>query len=125
MPEGRCLIIQMRTMRRPWEAAGFWAVVATVLIATGAWIHESSRGDTPAPSKPALPESRAAIPIEVAPEAEPAKPHGAILYHGNTNTRRFHQRTCRYFNCPNCTAKFTSREDAIAAGYRPCGTCRP
>lgn len=46
-------------------------------------------------------------------------------FHGNVKSRKFHRVTCRYYNCKNCTAKFSSREDAISSGYSPCGICRP
>ena len=46
-------------------------------------------------------------------------------YVGNTNTYKFHRMSCRYSGCKNCTAKFKTREEAIAAGYRPCGICEP
>ncbi len=29
------------------------------------------------------------------------------------------------FNCKNCTVICSSRSEALAAGYRPCGKCRP
>jgi hypothetical protein len=103
----------MSASRHPWEVVGLCAVVLTVLIATGAWIH--------GPAPIALP----AQPTITAAETRSTSPRVAVLYHGNTNSHRFHQRSCRYFDCTNCTAKFTSREEAIAAGYRPCGTCKP
>lgn len=46
-------------------------------------------------------------------------------YSGNTNSGIFHSSGCRYFNCKNCTAHFSSRDAAISAGYRPCKVCRP
>lgn len=46
-------------------------------------------------------------------------------YSGNTNSRKFHESGCRYFSCKNCTAKFKTREAAIAAGYVPGGCCNP
>lgn len=46
-------------------------------------------------------------------------------YVGNTNTYKFHRMSCRYATCKNCTAKFVSREEAIAAGFRPGGCCDP
>jgi hypothetical protein len=49
----------------------------------------------------------------------------AMNYHGNTNTRKFHDPSCRYYDCPHCTAVFTSREAAINAGYVPCKVCNP
>ena len=49
----------------------------------------------------------------------------AAKYHGNTNSMIFHQSSCRYYNCKNCTREFNTREGAIAAGYRPCKVCKP
>ncbi|WDP92406.1 MAG: thermonuclease family protein [Desulfobacter sp.] len=46
-------------------------------------------------------------------------------YHGNVKSHSFHGPSCRHYNCRNCTRTFTSREDAINAGYKPCGICRP
>ncbi|MBN1570722.1 MAG: thermonuclease family protein [Acidobacteria bacterium] len=48
-----------------------------------------------------------------------------ITYHGNTNSRVFHAPSCRNYNCKNCTRELRSREEALAAGFRPCGICRP
>jgi len=47
------------------------------------------------------------------------------VYHGNTKSMAFHQSSCGAYNCKNCTEIFNTREAAIAAGYRPCGTCKP
>lgn len=46
-------------------------------------------------------------------------------YHGNVRSRIFHQSSCRYFNCGNCTATFGKRDDAIKSGYKPCKICKP
>lgn len=46
-------------------------------------------------------------------------------YSGNTNSGIFHSSGCRYFDCKRCTARFSSRDEAISAGYRPCKVCRP
>ena len=46
-------------------------------------------------------------------------------YSGNTRSRKFHRASCRYASCPNCTARFTSRQAAIDAGYVPGGCCKP
>jgi len=43
--------------------------------------------------------------------------------HGNTRSRIFHQSSCRYYSCPNCTAEFDSAHEAMERGYRPCGLC--
>ena len=46
-------------------------------------------------------------------------------YRGNTKSQVFHQSSCRYYACKNCTATFGSVSEAVKRGYRPCGTCRP
>ncbi|HEV7767400.1 MAG TPA: hypothetical protein VGQ76_20535 [Thermoanaerobaculia bacterium] len=46
-------------------------------------------------------------------------------YRGNTRSRVFHQSSCRYFHCKNCTATFGSAAEAVREGYRACGECRP
>jgi micrococcal nuclease len=48
-----------------------------------------------------------------------------LVYHGNVRSKIFHKPSCRYYNCKNCTREFTSREEAVAAGFRPCGICKP
>ena len=55
---------------------------------------------------------------------QPLKTEGN-LYHGNRRSKIFHQSSCKDFNCKNCVVIFQSREEAIKAGYRPCGGCRP
>ncbi|NTU68549.1 MAG: thermonuclease family protein [Chlorobiaceae bacterium] len=55
----------------------------------------------------------------------PAGETSGQMYRGNVQSRLFHRAGCRYFDAPNCTAGFGSRASAIAAGYRPCGICRP
>lgn len=58
--------------------------------------------------------------------AAPAMEEAATAaYSGNTHTYKFHRSSCTYAGCPNCTARFATRDEAIAAGYRPCGTCKP
>ncbi len=46
-------------------------------------------------------------------------------YRGNAQSRIFHAASCRYFACKQCTFVFSSREEAIQAGFRPCKVCRP
>lgn len=46
-------------------------------------------------------------------------------YSGNTSSGIFHAAGCRYYDCKNCTAHFSSRDAAVSAGYRPCKICRP
>lgn len=49
----------------------------------------------------------------------------SIVYHGNTGSRVFHAPSCPDYNCKRCTRVFQSRAEAVAAGFRPCGRCRP
>ena len=49
----------------------------------------------------------------------------SIVYHGNRKSHIFHQPRCRYYNCKNCVVEFTSRQQALAAGFRPCKICKP
>lgn len=46
-------------------------------------------------------------------------------YVGNASSMKLHRSTCRYATCANCTARFSSRDDAIKAGYVPGKCCNP
>lgn len=46
-------------------------------------------------------------------------------FSGNVKSGVFHRPSCKHFNCKNCTKSFSSRQQALDAGYRPCGNCRP
>jgi hypothetical protein len=59
------------------------------------------------------------------PQATKEQEEVGETYHGNASSHVFHDSTCRYYNCKNCTVVFKSREAAIKAGYRPCGICKP
>ena len=54
-----------------------------------------------------------------------ADPQQTAVYHGNFSSGIFHKPGCRGYNCINCNALFSTRNKALAAGYRPCGFCRP
>jgi micrococcal nuclease len=58
-----------------------------------------------------------------APRKAPQEAVGA--YHGNVSSMVFHGPNCRDYNCKNCTAVFRTREEAIEAGFRACGSCNP
>jgi hypothetical protein len=97
-------------MHRQTLIALSWCLVLGTAIAV-LWEVHRSHASPPAPTQV---EARA-----------PKIPAPAAQYSGNTNTHKFHRKGCRYYSCPNCTAKFATREEAIRAGYRPCGTCDP
>lgn len=59
---------------------------------------------------------------KVEAQQQPDMAHGVI---GNVQSRKFHSPTCRHASCKNCTATFSSREQAIAARYVPCKVCNP
>ncbi len=74
--------------------------------------------------------SRAERPASVAPPARTATGAKARPvqsssgpFHGNVQSRVFHAPGCPNYNCRNCTAVFATREEAIAAGYKPAGDC--
>ena len=46
-------------------------------------------------------------------------------YKGNVKSKVFHQTSCKYYGCKNCTAEFASRRAATKAGFRPCKVCKP
>lgn len=52
-------------------------------------------------------------------------PQAKTVYHGNVRSKKFHRPGCRYYYCKNCRQRFTSREQALKAGYVPCKVCRP
>ncbi|WP_027358057.1 thermonuclease family protein [Desulforegula conservatrix] len=49
----------------------------------------------------------------------------AAGFNGNTKSMVFHQASCKNYDCKNCSEHFASRDEAIKAGYKPCGVCKP
>ena len=45
------------------------------------------------------------------------------IYIGNKNSKKFHKPDCRTLPAEKNRVEFTSRADAINAGYSPCGNC--
>jgi len=47
--------------------------------------------------------------------------------YGSSDSIRFHHLTCRYVNriLPENLIRFADRDEAVAEGYVPCGTCKP
>ena len=46
-------------------------------------------------------------------------------YIGNKNSKKLHRPDCRTLPAEKNSVEFTSRADAINAGYSPCGNCQP
>lgn len=54
-------------------------------------------------------------------------PPAGVSYIGNSNTKKFHHASCGSVKKmkPAHIVKLNSREEAINAGYQPCGKCKP
>ena len=61
-------------------------------------------------------ENQSASPEDV-DSAEP------IIFYGNLKSKKLHVSDCRNLPQPDNREEFTSYNDAIAAGYEPCGSC--
>lgn len=48
---------------------------------------------------------------------------GEMTYSGNVKSFKYHNSSCKHFNCRTCTRKFSSAEEAKKAGFIPCGWC--
>ena len=46
-------------------------------------------------------------------------------YIGNSSSKKFHEATCSYLPSESNQVYFNTRQDAISAGYSPCGRCHP
>ena len=49
----------------------------------------------------------------------------ASRFFGNTGTLVFHRLDCRFSKSKQCTAVFSTRQQANLEGYKPCGICKP
>ncbi len=81
----------------------------------------------PEPEAPVAEEAKEETPaqepaVEKAPE-EPAAPVSAFI--GNTDSMVFHSPECKFATSKKCTASFATADEAVAAGYKPCGVCKP
>ena len=46
-------------------------------------------------------------------------------YLGNPKSMKFHYANCRTIRHPENFVEFVTRDEAIDAGYSPCGVCKP
>ena len=53
------------------------------------------------------------------------RPKDSTPFRGNESSRIFHRTSCNSCNEKGCAAAFASREDALKAGFKPCGLCKP
>jgi hypothetical protein len=61
--------------------------------------------------------------VEQKADVDPGSLPRTGLLHGNTGSRLFHRPDCKFYEGKECTARFVSREEAVAAGYKPCRLC--
>ncbi len=52
-------------------------------------------------------------------------PTSSTALYGNTKSKVFHKTNCKSFNSITCTSLFNSHSEAVNAGYKPCGICKP
>lgn len=53
------------------------------------------------------------------------QPSTEAMYIGNSNSLKFHRPDCKNLPSKKNQVTFSTREDAVAAGYEPCGACNP
>ena len=58
-------------------------------------------------------------------QADSANPSNVLNYIGNANSLVFHRPTCKTLPDEANRVFFSSRDDALAVGHRPCGNCTP
>ena len=57
--------------------------------------------------------------------ASKAQQEVPVIFRGNARSKVFHRPGCKYYNCSGCSVEFRSREEALAAGFKPCRRCSP
>jgi len=111
-------------MRRDSFAAGFWCALVVVTLIVVAR-QEEPRQEVLPPAPAQIVSAEYIPPTTRGPEPPPLRIEQGPAYSGNTKSHLFHKPSCRHASCPNCTAQFATREEAIDAGYRPGGCCHP
>lgn len=61
------------------------------------------------------------------PETTSKQPQSQVLgaYIGNKNSKIFHHPSCRALPAPHNQVLLSSRDEAVQAGFTPCGVCNP
>lgn len=70
---------------------------------------------------PAYPALAAANKSRPAPASDAARQEQ--VYTGNAKSKKYHNSTCRYYTCKQCTLRFRSAAAARAEGFSPCKIC--
>ncbi len=92
---------------------------------------EPERDPNPEPEPEPEVESEAEPEVEPEPEVDPEQTSRDKLlqynYVGSSQSDKYHKPTCRHtekINDENLV-HFDTEEEAVAAGYKPCATCKP
>lgn len=48
---------------------------------------------------------------------------GTAVLHGNPETKIYHNKECKFYNCKKCTVVFKTAADAKKQGFKPCKKC--
>lgn len=118
--------------------AGGWVLVNLVIVENGyghAYLEYSFRKDYMVMFTEAQKKAQdkavglwAGASVSTKVEQTPVTPPGKTTtyqYIGNKNSKVFHRLSCKSLPAMQNRVYFYTREEAIAAGYRPCGNCKP
>ena len=96
-------------------------VVISVLVVSGCSTSVSTSTPTPAPSPTTLPTFTPTL------SPTPVQPIATCNYVASKNSDVFHRISCSYVQAikPENKICFSTREEAIGSGRRPCSVCKP
>ena len=118
---------------RLWKTWWFVELVLALAVTAG-YAGVATVREAHAPAQAVVITTERSVPPETAapvPTAPPEQPQTTAAvqaaYIGNRNSMKFHSADCRYaaqIKAENRIA-FDSTEQALMAGYTPCGACKP
>jgi len=105
----------------PWPTYTMLPVMAQVPT------DEVQRSSVVDLSAPTVAQEPTPFPAPTLAPTDPPVSSGGCAYIGNKNSKVFHHASCSSVKqmSEGNRVCFGSREEAIAAGYRPCGRCKP
>jgi len=115
-----CLAVALPAAARPKQPAGCRKDAECVVVPCCCAWHVMLKGETPPPrcKVKCSCRRRAAPPAARCFSGVCAAVH-AGAFRGDVKTRVFHVPACRRFLCPSCSRVFSTRDEAIKAGFRP------
>lgn len=86
----------------------------------------ATANDSPAQPAGAAAAATAATTTHATPKAASAGSANVnATYLGNPKSMKFHRPGCRTIKHPERFVSLSSRDEAVASGYKPCGVCNP